>query len=49
MPRRRFLRLVMLAMASMATLTAANCQKGKWDPDRGVMVWRSREGGSSRN
>jgi hypothetical protein len=44
MPRRRFLRLMMLAFASMTTLTAANCEKGQWDSNRGAFVWRSKEG-----
>lgn len=44
MERRQFLKTILLALASMATLTAANCEKGEWDSSRGAFVWRSREG-----
>jgi hypothetical protein len=45
MQRRKFLKLLLLALASMGTLTAANCEKGEWDSSRGAFVFRSKEGG----
>ncbi len=45
MTRRNFLSALLAAFAAVPLLGTTACQKGEWDPDRGVMVFRSRDGG----
>ena len=49
MTRRSFLRALFAAFAAVPLLGTTACQKGEWDPDRGVVVWRNRSGGGGRN
>jgi hypothetical protein len=49
MTRRSLLRALLAAIATVPLLGTTACEKGQWDPDRGVMVFHSRSGGGGRN
>ncbi len=45
MTRRNFFRALLAAIAAVPLLGTTACQEGQWDPERGVMVFRSKDGG----
>ena len=49
MTRRNFFRALFAVLVAVPLLGTAACQKGEWDPDRAVFVFRSDGGGGGRN
>lgn len=47
MTRRNFFRALLAVLVAVPLLGTAACQRGEWDSERGVMVWRSQNGGGS--
>jgi hypothetical protein len=45
MTRRNLCRALLAILVAVPLLGTAACQRGEWDRDRGVMVWRSQDGG----
>jgi hypothetical protein len=48
MTRRNLCRALFAILVAVPLLGTAACQKGEWDSDRGVMVFRSDGGGGGR-
>ena len=49
MTRRILARALLALFVAVPLLGTAACQKGEWDSERGVMVFRSDGGGGGRN
>ena len=45
MTRRNLFRALLVVLVAFPLLGTAACQRGEWDSERGVMVWRSNSGG----
>jgi len=49
MTRRNLFRALLAMLVAIPLLGTAACQRGEWDSERGVMVFRSDGGSGGRN